>query len=241
MSPQRNKERSPAMERVAASRLFFASRTLNLDKFESLLLQVANLASRISPKAITMATKLTEVSAIAYSGSLEELPTSASPGLLFVKAWIAKVDSLDNDDSDGVESMFSPNAMIFYNAEPPKPAHAKDSRDNAQRHRAKRNKALQSIEREFDRAWDIDNGNGTRTVVYHTRNIFYFAADPDNPLVMPEACTVTLERVPHSKASTQTDLSETVASLGVAGFWATEFQSWHDRVGMMKKREELGC
>lgn len=188
-----------------------------------------------------MAAKLTEVSGIAYSGSLEELPASASPGLLFMKAWIANVDSLSDDDSDVVKRMFAPDAIVVYNAEPPKSIYAKDVRDTAQRKRAKRKNAVKSIKRELDRAWDLDNGNGTRTVIYQTRNIFIFEADPENPLVMPEACTVILGRVPGRKDGDRENSSQTATNLGVAGFRATEFRSWHDRVPMMKKREELGC
>jgi hypothetical protein len=192
--------------------------------------------------SITMAMTLSEVSAFAYSGSLEELPPSASPGLLFLKAWISKVDSLSNDDSDGEDTLLSPTAMVIYNAKPPQPAHAKAVKDHSQRKREKRSAALQSIRREFQQAWDIDNGDGTRNVVYESRNIFYFAADPDNPVVMPEASRITLERVSETVASDSKASDNRVKTApGIAGFWATEFRSWHDRVGMLKKREELGC
>src|ERR1700759_5339156 len=122
-----------------------------------------------------MAAKLTQVSATAYTGSLEELLATASPGLIFLKARISKIGSLSDDDSEGVESLLAPNAMLIYNAEPPKLAHEKAVRDHSQRKREKRNAALQSIRRDFQRAWDIDNGDGTRNVVYESRNIFHFA------------------------------------------------------------------
>jgi len=174
-----------------------------------------------------------EVTAIAYTGTLEKIPPTASPGLLFMKALISRTDSLTN--TEGSEDLLAPNAVLVLNAQPPQLAHQKDENGQTQqaRKRNKRNAALQDIRREFRRAWDIDNGNGTRTVIFESRNIFVFAADPANPVIMPEASTIELEPIPLN--------GEGSSAFGVAGFWATELRSWHDRVGMLKKREELGC
>jgi hypothetical protein len=100
---------------------------------------------------------------------------------------------------------------------------------------AKRSAALQTIKHDFRCAWDIDNGNGHRTVVFESRNYYHFAADPEHPVLVPEAGTNELERVTDASDEDQK------GALGVAGFWATEMRGWHDRLGMLKKREELGC
>jgi hypothetical protein len=88
----------------------------------------------------------------------------------------SKIDSLSNDDSDGEDTLLSPTAMIIYNAKLPQPAHAKAVKNHSHRKREKRSAALQSIRREFQHAWDINNGDGTRNVVYESRNIFYFCS-----------------------------------------------------------------
>jgi hypothetical protein len=189
-----------------------------------------------------MANELTHFTGTAYSGSLEELPPTASPGLLFLKAWITKVDSLASEDSAALRNLLAPDAMLIYNADPPKLAHHKPIKEIIDTKREKRNAALQSIKREFQCAWDIDNGDGTRHVIYQSRNIFYFAADSESPVVMPEASTITLGRIPESIATETGEEQEGVEAVGVVGgLWATEFRSWHDRVGMLKKREALGC
>lgn len=58
---------------------------------------------------------------------------------------------------------------------------------------------------------------------------------------MPEACIFTLEKVPEAEAGISDGASTVVSEVGVAGYWAIEFRSWHDRVVMLKKKEELGC
>jgi hypothetical protein len=179
----------------------------------------------------------------AYVGSLDGIPSTATPGLLFLKALLPILDS--TTVRHGLENLLAPSAVFINNAVPPTSAHAKNVPATEQASPAvpnqtatklaKRNVALQEIKREFRRAWDMDNGNGRRTVVYESRNHYVFTADPDNPLLMLEAGMIELESIPTANPESQE------VEIGVAGVWATELRSWHDRVGMLRKREELGC
>lgn len=180
----------------------------------------------------------------AYLGSLDDIPATTTPGLIFLKSLLPILDSTETP-RQGLENLLAPSAIFINNAAPPTAAHAKKEPaaseegeavpNQTARKLVKRNTALQSINREIRRAWDIDNGGGHRTVIYESRNYYVFAADPENPVLMPEAGMIELERIPNPTEGGEG------GTAGVGGFWATELRSWHDRVGMLKKREELGC
>jgi hypothetical protein len=182
----------------------------------------------------------------AYVGSLEDIPSTASPGLLFLKTLLPLIDDTTTDTQEIRAKLHSPSAVFINNAAAPVYADAKKNAEVASApgtkpvlsqpaKAAKRNAALKCVNREFRRAWDIDNGNGRRTVIHESRNYMVFAADPENPVLMPEAGIIELARIPAAVEGAED------GEFGVAGFWAIETRSWHDRVGMLKKREELGC
>jgi hypothetical protein len=176
----------------------------------------------------------------AYVGSLDEIPDDSTPGLLYLKAYLPIRDSLTSNTR--IEKLVSPSAIFINNAAPPAAVRLMSESttkvavsSNTATKLAKRSAALEAIKHDFRRAWDIDNGNGRRTVVFESRNYYHFTADPEHPVLMPEAGMIELERIPDASDEDQK------GTLGIAGFWATEVRSWHDRVGMLKKREELGC
>jgi hypothetical protein len=150
------------------------------------------------------------------------------------------MDSLTKSDEE-ISPLLAPNVVIINNAAPPvyknsqnlsapTPTDTSSSSESKPiNKRQKRAAALESLTRELRRVWDIDNGNGRRTVIYESRNFFTFAADVENPVCMPEAGTIELEKVPDGGMG------------GIGGWWATELRSWHDRVGLREKRAELGC
>jgi hypothetical protein len=71
--------------------------------------------------------------------------------------------------------------------------------------------------------------------VFKSRNYYHFAADPEHPVLVPDAGMIELERITDASDEDQK------GALGVARLWATEMRGWDDRSGMLKKREELGC
>jgi hypothetical protein len=175
---------------------------------------------------------------VAYAGSLDSIADDASPGLLYLKAFLPSRDSLAS--SSTLNDFLAPNAVFINNANPPTAARTNQSANKEAQNvttakQTKRNAALQAIKHDFQRAWDIDNGDGRRTVIYESRNSYCFAADLDDPVLMPEAGIIELESIPEMSDENATDKP------GVAGYWATELRSWHDRLGMLKKREDLGC
>jgi hypothetical protein len=184
-----------------------------------------------SPKTRPSKMTTTSPSCIAYVGLLPSIPTDASPGLLYLKAYLEASDSLESKDGD-IGKLVKPGCVMHNNSAPPvimQPMPAPPTNSEAPSKRAKRSAALQSLTRELRRAWDIDNGNGKRTVIYDSKQYFTFAADVENPVCMPEAGTMELERVPEGKEG------------GIGGWWAVELRSWHDRVGLREKRAQLGC
>jgi hypothetical protein len=177
---------------------------------------------------------------VAYVGSLVEIPDDSTPGLLYLKAYLPARDSLTSNAA--LENLLAPGAIFINNSAPPAVASSKNER----RAKAgdsnvvatkfeKRSAALESIKHDLQRVWDIDNGNGRRTVIFESRNYYHFAAGPEQPVFMPEAGMIELEQIPEGIGNSKEE------DPGVVGFWATESRSWHDRVGMLKKREELGC
>jgi hypothetical protein len=173
----------------------------------------------------------------AYSGSLDEITSTASPGLLFLKAYLSASDSLTSTN-ETLREFVSPSAVIFNNSAPPAyinsklPSEKQDTTSSNPKpvnKREKRNAALQALNRELRRAWDIDHSHGRRTVIFESRNFFVFAADPEAPVCMPEAGTLELELAPSDEER------------GVEGYWLIESRSWHDRVELRAKRAELGC
>jgi hypothetical protein len=181
-----------------------------------------------------MTSQVQQHSCFEYRGSLEDLPPTATPGFLFLKVFIPKSNSLDPDDN--VEHLVSPDCLLILNAQPPKRALQKTADDGIAtqaRKREKRNGAIERIEINFQAAWDIVHSDVKRVVIFESRPSFWFRGDAsDQPVVMPEAGVMTLEKIPDS---------EEHEGKGVAGYWAAEIKGWHDRAGMLKKREEMGC
>jgi hypothetical protein len=182
----------------------------------------------------------TTLSCNAYVGTLEDIPNDGSPGLLFLKKYLSLQDSLD-DSISGLKYILAPTAVIINNAAAPVHPRfdmAKVDSAAATQGKAKlekRTSALQALNRELRRVWDINNGNGRRTVVWESYNYYVFRADPENPVFMPESGIIELESVHLPEGENSKEV------FGVEGVWATELRSWHDRVGLLKKREELAC
>jgi hypothetical protein len=163
---------------------------------------------------------------IAYTGTLDEIPDNASPGLLYLKAYLPALDSLSSSPDPLLHKIVSPSAVIINNGNPPAGAGEKGQRE---RKLTKRAAALKSMSRVLRRAWDVDGSDGRRTVLYESINHYIFAADETADVSMPEAGTIELERVESEKG------------VGVSGYWTVEARSWHNPAPIKKKREELGC
>jgi hypothetical protein len=167
----------------------------------------------------------------AYAGSIEDIPSTSTPGLLFIKTLLPLTETPAH--SFVLANLYSPSIIFKNNAAPP----INLSTVKASGKPEKRNNAIEAINLNFRYAWDMDLGNGRRTVIYECEKYYVFKADPENPLYMPVVGILELEKVPEEARRGEDGDGE----VGVAGYWATETRNWFDRVDMLKKREALGC
>jgi hypothetical protein len=161
----------------------------------------------------------TSLSCNAYVGTLEDIPNDGSPGLLLLKKYLSLQDSLDGSIS-GLKCILAPSAVIINNAAAPvHPRFDVAQSDSAAASQGKskmekRTSALQALNRELRRVWDINNGDGRRTVVWESYNYYVFRADPENPVFMPESGIIELESVHPPEEE------DGKGVFGVAGVWA---------------------
>lgn len=173
-----------------------------------------------------------------YVGLLEDIPSTASPGLLFLKAWIPAIDSLEDAEHRNLNYLVSPSALIHNNSKPPRvlatdPEIAIKGRPDSKE--AKRARALKSASRKLRRAWDIQKEGEpeTRLVFFEGINQYIFNEDAGDPVVMAEAVILELERV--------SEEDQTGQHGGVGGWRAKEVRSWHDPEPIRTRRGQLGC
>jgi hypothetical protein len=178
------------------------------------------------------------VSGSVYKGLLEDIPSTASPGLLFIKAWIPAIDSLEDAEHRNLNLLVSPSALIYNNSKPPNPlACDPDIAIKGRSHskEAKRARVLKSLSRELRRAWDIQNEGevDTRLVFFDSINQYTFNGDDSDPVIMAESVTLDLERVPEREQAGQHG--------GIGGWRIREVRSWHSPEPIMTRRKQLGC
>lgn len=181
---------------------------------------------------------LVPASGSSYTGLLEGIPSTASPGLLFLKAWLPAIDSLEAAEHRNLNFLVSPSALIYNNSKPPNllatdPELAIKGRPQSKE--AKRARALKSMSRELRRAWDFQKEGEmeTRLVFFESNNQYIFKGDAGNPVLMAEAATLELERVSEQDQAGQHG--------GVGGWRAKEVRSWHSPEPIITRRMQLGC
>ena len=111
-----------------------------------------------------------------HVGPYEDIPPSASPGLLFLKELLPSLDSLGPfDGPPSLVDYLTPDATFIMNGGPPIAAIA------AFEMLPKRAQTLSRFYHSVYRAWDIVNpdGSGRRTVMYESTSLSVFKEDPE--------------------------------------------------------------
>jgi hypothetical protein len=181
---------------------------------------------------------LVPASGSSYTGLLEDIPPTASPGLLFLKAWIPALDSLEDAGHRNLNFLVSPSALIYNNSKPPNllatdPEIAIKGRPESKE--AKRARALKSLSRVLRGTWDIQKEGKleTRLVFFESINQYIFNGDAGDPVMMAEAVTLELEKV--------SEEDQTWQHGGVGGWRAIEVRSWYSPEPIITRRAQLGC
>jgi hypothetical protein len=114
-----------------------------------------------------------------HEGPYESIPSTASPGLQFLRHFLPALDSLD-PTTNPVSPFIHPDARVFVGSGPPNRGTDVVGLLNVrQRH-------IQHFHHEVHKAWDIartdtgnGNGNGPRTVMFEATSGTVFRNDPD--------------------------------------------------------------
>lgn len=85
-----------------------------------------------------------------HSGTAASIPSTASPGLLFLKSFLEAVNSLDTDQTKPLDSLVTDNAVLILGNKPP--FHA----DRVRPMLEGRSKHLEKFEMGLTQAWDIE-------------------------------------------------------------------------------------
>jgi hypothetical protein len=161
---------------------------------------------------------ITHHTCTAYHGKHQDIPDDASPGLIYLKAWLTGI--VDSSS----RALLSPSAVTKNNSAPTVLASV-----NYDLKSPKQKAALKSITYELERAWDIEGEDGKRTILYDAIIRHVFRADESSEVIMAESAAIELEKVPTEEMG------------GFKGLWAVELRSKHDRTPILNKRKELGC
>lgn len=109
-----------------------------------------------------------------HKGSYQSIPGNASPGLLFLKAILPELDSLGPFlGTPQLANYLAPNATFIINNGAPVEA------SNVLGMLEMRASKLEKFGHNVDMAWDIDNADGSRTVMYESTSVTVFKEDKE--------------------------------------------------------------
>lgn len=111
-----------------------------------------------------------------HRGPYNEIPATASPGLLFLKSLLPALDSLGPFNGTPELSMYlAPNATFIMNSGAAIPA------ASILQMLPKRGEKLSKFRHDVHMAWDIaaTDGSGKRTVMYESTSTSCFKLDPE--------------------------------------------------------------
>jgi hypothetical protein len=109
-----------------------------------------------------------------HRGTYQSIPDDASPGLLFLRAILPALDSLGPfKGTPELATYLAPNATFIINNGAP--VEASQVLGMLEMRASK----LTSFEHVVQSAWDVDNGNGSRTVMYESASVTVFAEDKE--------------------------------------------------------------
>ncbi|EON98209.1 hypothetical protein UCRPA7_6264 [Phaeoacremonium minimum UCRPA7] len=107
-----------------------------------------------------------------HHGPSTSIPSGASPGLQFLKGFLAVLDSLDPDQVQTLTNFLTPDAAFAINGGAPVPT------EQVLSMLTMRGQKLARFGHEVHVAWDIESGAGSRTVMYESTSVTVFKDDP---------------------------------------------------------------
>lgn len=154
-----------------------------------------------------------------HEGSYESIPSTAPPGLQFLKHFLPALDSLD-PNAHPVSPFIHPDARVFVGSGPPnRGTDVVGLLSVRQRH-------IKYFHHDVHKAWDIGDGTATgpRTVMFEATSGTIFRNDPDEFEVrVKEFNILELERSgPGSESDSDGD------DEGKGGFVAVEMRTYMD-------------
>jgi hypothetical protein len=105
-----------------------------------------------------------------HQGSFDAIPPTATPGLLWLKDYIAIVDSLDGD-AGRIASFTTSEARFVFNG------NVGGTTSQVAAMLGKRSEKLRAFRHEGAVAWDIAKEDGTRTVLFESTSVTEFKED----------------------------------------------------------------
>ncbi len=133
-----------------------------------------------------------------HKGPYNDIPTNASPGLIFLKKLLPALDSLGPFDGElDMTRYLAPDATFAMNGGPAMPA------NGILQMLPKRSAQLSKFHHDVHMAWDMPaaDGSGRRTVMYESTSISSFKLDPENVEVKVGEFNI-VELVPVADAAT---------------------------------------
>lgn len=107
-----------------------------------------------------------------YHGPYQSIPSTASPGFLFLRDFLEIMDSLSGDPSR-ITKLLIPTATFIFNGIP---AASTEAVIETLRSRSVK---LREYRHESDVAWDIVKEDGTRTLMYESTLVVGFKGDEE--------------------------------------------------------------
>jgi hypothetical protein len=122
-----------------------------------------------------------------HHGHCENIPTDASPGLRFIKAFLPALDSLE-PSLNPIGPFLASKAHFVINGGSPTPAHLVIGMLDS------RGKKLSFFHHDMKVAWDMEKDGGKRTVMYESVSVTVFRNDTEKVEVkVPEFNIIELE------------------------------------------------
>lgn len=162
-----------------------------------------------------------------HKGPYQSIPEDASPGLLFLKALLPALDSLGPfHGTPDVANYLAPNAVFIINNGGP--VQAASVLGMLEMRASKLSKFGHAVEM----VWDIDNADGSRTLMYESTSVTVFKEDSEGVEVKIKEFNVI-------------ELAKSVDGKGLHGLQAIQLKAYLDgspvadrAAAMMKARKQ---
>jgi len=162
-----------------------------------------------------------------HTGPHHTIPSTASPGLRFLKTFLPAMDSL-NPGADPLGQYLAPDAAFIINGGEP------TSAETILGMMEMRSRRLKTFRRDLKHVWDVEmeDGSGRRVVMYESVSVTIFRDDPDEKAIeVAEFSTIELEPV---------DGGEGTGFAGFEGLAASVLKTFMDANPIMRRLKQIG-